>query len=170
MLQQAHTIPGCRAATAEAAIVCAGLTKDYGGGHGVFDLDLRVQRGETFGFIGSNGAGKTTTIRLLMDLIRPDGGSATVLGMDARCRGMGVPTARLRRGAVGATAAVAAAPSPRAAAGAAHRVGRDAAARADRAAGLGRCGRGDTGPHGLAGADRGRHVGRVPARPDHDRA
>jgi ABC-type multidrug transport system ATPase subunit len=65
------------------AIVCAGVTKDYGGGRGVLDLDLRVRRGEVFGFIGPNGAGKTTTIRLLMDLIRPDRGTATVLGMDA---------------------------------------------------------------------------------------
>jgi ABC-2 type transport system ATP-binding protein len=43
-----------------------------------------VRPGETFGFIGPNGAGKTTTIRLLMDLIRPDHGTATLLGMDAR--------------------------------------------------------------------------------------
>jgi ABC-type uncharacterized transport system ATPase subunit len=51
------------------AIVCSGLTKDYGQGHGIFDLDLAICRGETFGFIGPNGAGRTTTIRLLMDLI-----------------------------------------------------------------------------------------------------
>lgn len=38
------------------AVVCAGLTKDYGYDHGVFDLDLDVGRGQTFGFIGSNGA------------------------------------------------------------------------------------------------------------------
>jgi ABC-2 type transport system ATP-binding protein len=66
------------------AVGCAGLTKDYGAGHGVFDLDLAVRTGEVFGFIGPNGAGKTTTIRLLMDLIRPDRGSATLLGMDSR--------------------------------------------------------------------------------------
>ena len=66
------------------AIECSGLTKDYGLGRGVFGLDLTVRRGETFGFIGPNGAGKTTTIRLLMDLIRPTSGQATVLGMDAR--------------------------------------------------------------------------------------
>ena len=66
------------------AISCAGLTKDYGGGHGLFDLDLEVGAGEVFGFIGPNGAGKTTTIRLLMDLIRPDSGSARILGLDAR--------------------------------------------------------------------------------------
>ncbi len=56
------------------AIACSGLTKDYGQSHGIFDLDLRIDRGETFGFIGPNGAGKTTTIRLLMDLVRPRGG------------------------------------------------------------------------------------------------
>ena len=68
----------------QAAIVCAGLTRDYGQGHGLFDLDLLIPRGEVFGFVGPNGAGKTTTIRLLMDLMRPDRGSATLLGLDAR--------------------------------------------------------------------------------------
>lgn len=67
-----------------AALVSTGLTKDYGDGHGVFDLDLEVARGEILGFIGPNGAGKTTAIRLFMDLIRPDRGSATLLGLDAR--------------------------------------------------------------------------------------
>jgi ABC-2 type transport system ATP-binding protein len=71
-------------ATATMAIACTGLTKDYGNGHGVFDLDLSVRSGEVFGFIGPNGAGKTTTIRLLMDLIRPDRGSVAVLGLDSR--------------------------------------------------------------------------------------
>jgi ABC-2 type transport system ATP-binding protein len=66
------------------AIVCSGLTKDYGQGRGLFDLDLEVHAGEVFGFIGPNGAGKTTTIRLLMDLIRPDRGAARLLGLDAR--------------------------------------------------------------------------------------
>jgi ABC-2 type transport system ATP-binding protein len=41
-----------------------------------------VRRGEIFGFLGPNGAGKTTTIRCLLDLIRPDGGTARVLGID----------------------------------------------------------------------------------------
>jgi ABC-2 type transport system ATP-binding protein len=67
-----------------AAVACSGLTKDYGRGHGVFELDLSIARGEVFGFVGPNGAGKTTTIRMLMDLIRPDSGTATVLGLDAR--------------------------------------------------------------------------------------
>ena len=48
------------------AIDTAGLTKDYGSGRGISDLDLRVAEGEVFGFLGPNGAGKTTTIRLLM--------------------------------------------------------------------------------------------------------
>ncbi|WP_205325881.1 ABC transporter ATP-binding protein [Glycomyces sp. YM15] len=70
--------------TATAAITCTGLTKDYGNGHGVFDLDLTIAQGEVFGFIGPNGAGKTTAIRLLMDLIRPSSGTATLLGLDSR--------------------------------------------------------------------------------------
>jgi ABC-2 type transport system ATP-binding protein len=74
----------------EGAVVCTGLTKDYGLGRGVFDLDLEIRRGEVFGFIGPNGAGKTTTIRLLMDLIRPDRGRATLLGLDARADSLAV--------------------------------------------------------------------------------
>jgi ABC-2 type transport system ATP-binding protein len=68
----------------DVAVHCSGLTKDYGRGRGLFDLDLDLSRGEVFGFVGPNGAGKTTTIRLLMDLIRPDRGSASLLGLDAR--------------------------------------------------------------------------------------
>jgi ABC-2 type transport system ATP-binding protein len=71
-------------APVEPTISCRGLTKDFGGGRGVFDLDLTVDRGEVMGFVGPNGAGKTTTIRLLMDLIRPDHGSATIFGLDSR--------------------------------------------------------------------------------------
>ena len=47
------------------------LTRDYGGGKGVFDLTFRVGEGEVFGFLGPNGAGKTTTIRHLMGFIHP---------------------------------------------------------------------------------------------------
>jgi ABC-2 type transport system ATP-binding protein len=66
------------------AIRTAGLSKDYGSGRGLFDLDLEVERGEVFGFLGPNGAGKSTTMRLLLDLIRPTAGSASILGFDTR--------------------------------------------------------------------------------------
>src|SRR3982074_623153 len=64
------------------AIETTGLTKDYGSGRGLFDLDLVVDEGEVFGYLGPNGAGKTTTIRLLMDLIHPTAGSARIFGLD----------------------------------------------------------------------------------------
>lgn len=48
------------------------------------NLSLNVNKGEIFGFLGPNGAGKTTTIRLLLDLIRPTGGGATIFGKDVR--------------------------------------------------------------------------------------
>ncbi|MEP7292532.1 MAG: ABC transporter ATP-binding protein [Chloroflexota bacterium] len=61
------------------------LTKVYPGDVRALDsLSLDVQRGEIFGYLGPNGAGKTTTIRLLLDLIRPTAGSASVLALDAR--------------------------------------------------------------------------------------
>ena len=60
------------------------LSKDYGGGNGLFDLSLEIERGEIFGFLGPNGAGKSTTMRLLLDLIRPTAGSASLLGLDSR--------------------------------------------------------------------------------------
>ena len=64
------------------AIETHGLTKYYGKSRGVVGLDLEVPQGEVFGFLGPNGAGKTTTIRLLLNLLQPTSGSATVLGMD----------------------------------------------------------------------------------------
>jgi ABC-2 type transport system ATP-binding protein len=57
------------------------LTKSYGPFRGIVDVDLTVNKGEIFGFLGPNGAGKTTTIRILLDLIRPTSGSATVFGI-----------------------------------------------------------------------------------------
>ncbi|MDY6765518.1 MAG: ABC transporter ATP-binding protein [Halobacteria archaeon] len=68
------------------AIETNGLTKRYGSGDSavvaVDGLDLRVEKGEVFGFLGHNGAGKSTTINMLLDYIRPTEGTATVLGMD----------------------------------------------------------------------------------------
>jgi ABC-2 type transport system ATP-binding protein len=57
-----------------------GLSKSFGGRLAVDGLDLTVPRGSVFGFLGPNGSGKTTTIRMLMGLIAPSAGSATVLG------------------------------------------------------------------------------------------
>ena len=68
--------------TASPVIATRGLSKDYGSGRGLFGLDLEVRQGEVFGFLGPNGAGKSTTMRLLLDLIRPTSGSATLLGLD----------------------------------------------------------------------------------------
>jgi ABC-2 type transport system ATP-binding protein len=59
-----------------------GLEKSYGQVRALRGVDLEVQRGEIFGYLGPNGAGKTTTIRCLLDLIRPDGGTVRVLGID----------------------------------------------------------------------------------------
>jgi ABC-2 type transport system ATP-binding protein len=64
------------------AISTHGLTKDYGAGRGIFDLDLTVAEGEVFGYLGPNGAGKTTTIKLLMGLSHATRGGATILGLD----------------------------------------------------------------------------------------
>ncbi|MET7616627.1 ABC transporter ATP-binding protein [Streptomyces sp. NPDC005408] len=64
-----------------AVIETRGLTKRYPGGQLAVDgLDLSVPGGSVFGFLGPNGSGKTTTIRMLMGLIEPTAGSATVLG------------------------------------------------------------------------------------------
>jgi ABC-2 type transport system ATP-binding protein len=57
-----------------------GLTKRFGSQLAVDGLDLTVPRGSVFGFLGPNGSGKTTTIRMLMGLIAPSSGVATVLG------------------------------------------------------------------------------------------
>jgi ABC-2 type transport system ATP-binding protein len=72
------------------AIETSALTKFYGASRGIEDLDLRVQRGEVFGYLGPNGAGKTTTIRLLLDLIRPTRGRATIAGLDTRRESLAV--------------------------------------------------------------------------------
>jgi ABC-2 type transport system ATP-binding protein len=58
------------------------LTKRYGSTLALDALDLEVKSGEVFGFLGPNGAGKTTTIRLLLGLLQPTSGGATVLGLD----------------------------------------------------------------------------------------
>ena len=64
------------------AIEAMGLAKNYGSTRAVDGVDLAVRRGSVYGVLGPNGAGKTTTIRMLATLIRPDAGSAQVLGHD----------------------------------------------------------------------------------------
>ena len=58
------------------------LTKSYGKNRGVNKINLEVNEGEIFGFIGPNGAGKSTTIKVLLNLIYPTSGFASILGMD----------------------------------------------------------------------------------------
>src|SRR5215469_1683450 len=73
-------------------IEVSGLRKSYRSRRGrkvttvdaVRGVDFSVQRREIFGFLGPNGAGKTTTLRMLATLLRPDGGDATIAGVDLR--------------------------------------------------------------------------------------
>src|SRR5687768_10829786 len=64
------------------AIETTGLTKNFGKTQALAGIDLKIRKGSIYGLLGPNGAGKTTTIRLLATLLRPDGGTATVLGHD----------------------------------------------------------------------------------------
>ncbi len=65
-----------------AVIEVEGLTKSYGRFQALRGLDLTVERGQVHGFLGPNGAGKSTTIRVLLGLLKADGGSVRVLGAD----------------------------------------------------------------------------------------
>jgi len=76
----------------DTAIEVRGISKSYGTVRALDGVDLRVARGTVLGLLGPNGAGKTTIVRILTTLLRPDGGSATVAGLDvvrdaARLRG-----------------------------------------------------------------------------------
>lgn len=64
------------------AIVATGLTRSFLDEVAVDRLDLRVRRGEIYGFLGPNGAGKSTTVRMLCTLLAPTSGRATVAGFD----------------------------------------------------------------------------------------
>jgi len=68
--------------TATPVIAVRGLVKRYGEVHAVDGIDFEVAAGEVFGLLGPNGAGKTTTVEILEGLRIPDGGQATVLGVD----------------------------------------------------------------------------------------
>ena len=58
------------------------LTKDYGGGKGVFGVSISIKKGEVYGYLGPNGAGKSTTMRHLMGFIRSQSGTVLIDGMD----------------------------------------------------------------------------------------
>ena len=80
----------------EDVIKVEGLTKIYNGGLVAVDhIDFSVKRGEIFGFLGPNGAGKTTTIGMLITVVKPTAGKATVLGGDIAKQSMNV------RGSIG---------------------------------------------------------------------
>src|SRR5689334_19658959 len=65
------------------AIDVRGLERAFKGGVKAVDgIDLHVEPGECYGFLGPNGAGKTTTVRMLVTLLRPTGGTASVAGFD----------------------------------------------------------------------------------------
>jgi ABC-2 type transport system ATP-binding protein len=64
------------------AVQTVGLSRTYGAMKALDSLDLSVQRGDLFGFIGSNGAGKTTTLRILATFLAPSAGTAKILGHD----------------------------------------------------------------------------------------
>ena len=60
------------------------LSKNYGRRLGIADVDMEVFAGEVFGYLGPNGARKTTTIRVFMDFLRADKGTAEIFGLDVR--------------------------------------------------------------------------------------
>ena len=64
------------------AVEAHGLVKTFGSNRAVDGVDLQVPRGAVYGLLGPNGAGKTTTVKLLTTLLRPDGGRATIDGID----------------------------------------------------------------------------------------
>ena len=63
-------------------IELAGVTKKYGSFTAVDNIDLRVEKGELYGFLGPNGAGKTTTLKMITGLLKPTSGQITVAGND----------------------------------------------------------------------------------------
>lgn len=66
------------------ALATRGLSRRLGSGFAVRDVALSVPAGAVYGLLGPNGAGKTTTLRLVLDLLHPDGGEVEILGIDAR--------------------------------------------------------------------------------------
>ena len=78
----------------DTVIQTSGLRRSFGRHQALDGLNLRVPSGSIFGFLGRNGAGKTTTIRILMGLIRPDGGEARVFDEPLAGPGTGIELRR----------------------------------------------------------------------------
>jgi ABC-2 type transport system ATP-binding protein len=72
----------------EFVIRTVGLSKRFGDVQAVRDLDLRVRRGDIYGFLGPNGAGKTTTIKMMLDLSLPDAGEVIINGRSTKGAGV----------------------------------------------------------------------------------
>jgi len=68
--------------TVDVVLRTEALTKVFGGVVAVDHLDLEIYRGEVFGFLGPNGAGKTSTLRMMLGLLFPSSGTASILGLD----------------------------------------------------------------------------------------
>lgn len=66
-----------------AIIELQNVTKDYGDNQGIFNINLSIESGEAFGFVGTNGAGKTTTIRHLMGFLKSNTGTVKIKNLDA---------------------------------------------------------------------------------------
>jgi len=96
-VQEKHTLPDNRsralfqatrhelpriAADAPVTLRAEGLTRRYAGFTAVEDLNLSVRQGEIYGFLGPNGAGKSTTIKMLVGLVQPTAGCASLAGHD----------------------------------------------------------------------------------------
>ena len=76
--------------SSETIIQTKNLSVYYGAHRGVKDLNLSVQKGDVFGFLGPNGSGKTTTQRVMLDIIHPTRGSATLFGLDSTKEGAAI--------------------------------------------------------------------------------
>jgi ABC-2 type transport system ATP-binding protein len=70
-------------------IICEDLSKKFGGIRAVYRLNLAIPEGAIYGLVGPNGAGKTTAIKTMMNILRPDGGRAQILGASSRLLGPG---------------------------------------------------------------------------------
>src|SRR5438105_3422912 len=72
--------PAQKPENSEAMVIISELTKQFGRLRAVDNLNLTINKGETFGLIGPNGSGKTTLIRMVVGLMRPTNGTITIMG------------------------------------------------------------------------------------------